>query len=465
MNTYDLLKQIDITEIISNYIKLENTFDPEDNRALCPFHADKNPSLSINTLKQVYYCFGCKAGGNALTFVKEIENISSNEALQIIANIAGIKTDIGNLEVLTEVSNYYKERLKEVTSYIQERKLQFGIATELELGYSGSDAFELLKKFPTYKEKLIEFGLLQQKYKDTPQELSFSTFTNRLMFPIKNHLGVVGFVGRTLVNHEIKYINCIDNQYFKRRMTLYGLYKAKKEIQIVNHAILVEGLIDVGRMWEHKYFNTVASLGTGLTEEQVLLLKRYTSRVKLLYDGDEAGYKASIKATLLFITLGFEVRVFFFQENEDPDSFLSKGGSFNAIKMIKGEEILKTHIGKEAFIAAVQKYPDLVDDKYFHLYNLEKRNVVSEPIKTLKPNIKINSTPIFHLTLLINAFPHLGETLSKSHLDSISEAQENPSISKLIFNKNPYEDVKDPRSALNTILKQWKKENEKVTQT
>ena len=462
MNTYDILKQVNITEILSNYIKLENTSDPEDHRALCPFHADKNPSLSINTFKQVYYCFGCKAGGNALTFVKDIENISGNEALQIIASIAGIKTDITGLNVLNQVSEYYKERLGEVSDYIQERKLQYGIANELELGYSGSDAFELEHHFSSHKEKLIEFGLLQQKYKDTPQELSFSTFMSRLMFPIKNHLGVIGFAGRTLVNHDIKYINCIDNQYFKRRTTLYGLHKAKDNIQLLNFAILVEGLLDVGRMWEHKYINTVASLGTGLTEEQALLLKRYTNKIKLFYDGDEAGKKATIRATLLLVTFGFDVKAFFLQPNEDPDSYLLKNDTISDVFQISGEDVLKTHVSKEDFITAIQKHSDLVDDKYFHLYNLEKRNVVSEPIKTLKPNRKIKSTPTFHLTLLIDAFPHLEEILSDSHLNAISEAYENPNISKLIFDKNPYQNIKDPEKILYQILKQWKEPNEKV---
>jgi len=465
MNTYNILKQVDIVEILSNYIKINDTSDPEDNRALCPFHADKNPSLSINTIKQVYYCFGCKAGGNALTFVKDIENISSDEALQIVANIAGIKTDIGDLEILTKVSEYYGGRLEEVSNYIQERNLQFGVASYLELGYSGDDAFELEHQFPTNKDKLIKFGLLQQKYKDTPQELSFSTFTNRLMFPIRNHLGVVGFAGRTLVNHDIKYINCIDNQYFKRRTTLYGLHKAKDNIQLLNFAILVEGLLDVGRMWEYKHFNTIASLGTGITEEQISLLKRYTNKVKLLYDGDEAGYKASIKATLLFIVYGFEVKTFFFQKDEDPDSYLLKHKSFENVSMIPGEEVLKAHISKEDFIKATQKNPDLVDDKYFRLYNLEKRNVVSEPIKTLKPNRKIESTPTFHLTLLIDAFPELEKHLSKSHLDAISKAHENPNISKLIFHKNPYQYVTQPEEVLIQILEQWKEPNEKVTKT
>lgn len=458
MSPYELIKNVKIEEIISKYITFEDDSNSDDIRAICPFHLDSNPSFSINANKQVYYCFGCKRGGNVITFIRDIENISKEEAIQYLQKLLGIETSIEDFELLTEISKYYQQKLPEILPYLEKRKLNTGIGEDLGLGFSGLDSFELYKKFPNYKEKLIEYGLIYVKYEGTPNELIYSAFTNRLMFPVENHLGIIGFVGRALGEQENKYMNSIENKYFKRRTTLYGLQKAKDYIKEQNQAILVEGLIDVGRAWKIGYRNTVASLGSALTEEQALLLKRYSKRVTIFYDGDQAGYMASVKAALQLMAIGLEFDVVDTPIGEDPDSIFIKNDKDFLFDISNSFDYIKQKVNKEDFLNYVKNLNNasLIDQKFFSLYNLVKENIVSEPIKTLKSSSLIESSPLFHLTLLLDKFPELEEEIDNSVLERTIESREDPNISKILFNKNPYENIKDPDKMLKRILEEIK---------
>lgn len=453
MSPYELIKNVKIEDIISKYITFEDDSNSDDIRAICPFHLDSNPSFSINSTKQVYYCFGCKRGGNVITFIRDIENISKEEAVQYLKNLLGIETTKEDFELLSEVSKYYQSKINEVISYIEKRKLNTGIVEDLQIGFSGLDSFELYKKFPEHKEKLKEYGLIYIKYEDTPNELIYSTFTNRLMFPIENHLGIVGFVGRALGEQENKYMNSIENKYFKRRTTLYGLKKAKDYIKEQNEVILVEGLIDVGRLWKVGYKNTVGAFGTGLTEEQALMIKRYTKRVIVFFDGDSAGYEASKKVALQLMAIGLDFNIVNTPQGEDPDSifFNNKDFSFNISNSF---DYIKQMILKEDFINYVKalKNASLIDTKFFSLYSLVKENMVSEPIISLKSNSLIESSPLFHLTLLLDRFPDLEEDIDNDLLEKTIEAREDSNIAKIIFSKNPYYKIKNPEKMLKMIL-------------
>jgi DNA primase len=458
MSPYELIKNVKIEEIISKYITFEDDSNSDDIRAICPFHLDSNPSFSINANKQVYYCFGCKRGGNVITFIRDIENISKEEAIQYLKKLLGIETSIEDFELLTEITKYYQQKLPEIIPYLEKRKLNTGIGEDLQLGFSGLDSFELYKKFPDHKDKLIEYGLVYAKYENTPNELIYSAFTNRLMFPVENHLGIIGFVGRALGEQENKYMNSIENKYFKRRTTLYGLQKAKDYIKEQNQAILVEGLIDVGRAWKIGYRNTVASLGSALTEEQALLLKRYAKRVTIFYDGDQAGYMASVKAALQLMAIGLEFDVVDTPIGEDPDSIFIKNDKDFLFDISNSFDYIKQKVNKEDFLNYVKNLNNasLIDPKFFSLYNLVKENIVSEPIKTLKSNSLIESSPLFHLTLLLDKFPELEEEIDNSVLERTIESREDPNISKILFNKNPYENIKDPDKMLKRILEEIK---------
>jgi len=458
MLPYELIKNVKIEEIISKYITFEDDSNHSDIRAICPFHLDTDPSFSINADKQVYYCFGCKRGGNVITFIRDIENISKEEAVQYLKKLLGIETSIEDFELLSEIAQYYQQKLPEIIPYLEKRKLNTGIGEDLGLGFSGLDSFELYKKFPDHKAKLIEYGLVYSKYEGTPNELIYSAFTNRLMFPVENHLGIIGFVGRALGEQENKYMNSIENKYFKRRTTLYGLQKAKDYIKDQNEAILVEGLIDVGRAWKVGYRNTVASLGSALTDEQSLILKRYSKKVIVFYDGDEAGYRASTKAALQLMSIGLDFNVVETPVGEDPDSIFIKNDKDFLFDISNSFDYIKQKINKEDFTNYVKnlKNASLIDSRFFSLFNLVKENMISEPIKSLKPNGLIESSPLFHLTLLLDRFPELEEEIDNIILEKTIEAREDSNISKMLFSKNPYENIKEPNKMLERILKEMK---------
>jgi DNA primase len=442
MNTYQILREVDILEVITDYIKINTSTDPTDIRALCPFHNDKNPSLSIDNNKQVYYCFGCHAGGNALTFIQEIENVSKEVALQILIKKAGIEIEqLPELDLLSDINDYYKSQLSEVSSYIHERELQYGIAKDLELGYSGEDAFDLAKNFQGHIETLAKLGLLQVKYKGTPQELVVSTFTNRLMFPIRTELGVIAFTGRTLIGHDSKYINNHETEHFKRRKILYGFHKAKEFIKSYDFALLVEGFLDVGRAWSKGYAGTVSSLGTGITEEQVNLLGRVTKNVYICLDGDDAGKRATKKTLFEFMKAGFNVNVIELPDKEDPDSYFLK---YDEIPDgIEGVQYLKEKVSEEDF----RKFLDTIDDydripqKYFSIYNIMKENITKSPVKKFNVSKVINSDPLFQLALLLEADPTLHNEVDSEILDKIMEKQSDPGVIKIIKTMNPYANI------------------------
>jgi len=458
MTNYELIKSTKIEDIIAKYISFEDDSNTSDIRAICPFHLDTDPSFSINTDKQVYYCFGCKRGGNVITFIKEIEGISKEEAIVYLKNLLGIETSIEDFELLKEVSIYYHEKLPEVLDYLSKRKLNTGIAEELYLGFSGNDNFELAKKFPNSIDKLKEYGLLYSKYEGTPNELIYSNFTNRLMFPIENHLGVIGFVGRALGEQENKYINSIENKYFKRRTTLYGLKKAKDYIVREKRAILVEGLTDVGRLWKMDFRNTVGSFGTGLTEEQALILKRHTKEVLVFYDGDSAGYQATAKVALQLMAVGLNFEIVKTPKGEDPDSIFINNNKDFLFEIDDSFSYIKQNIIKEDFINYVKHLKDasLIDNKFFSLYSLVKENIISKPIRSVKPSTLIDSSPLFHLTLLLDRFPEFEEMIDNSLLERTIESREDCEISKILFSKNPYQNVKEPEKLLERILKEIK---------
>lgn len=458
MSPYELIKNVKIEDIISKYISFEDDSNSSDIRAICPFHLDSNPSFSINAEKQVYYCFGCKRGGNVITFIRDIENISKEEAIQYLKKLLGIETSIEDFELLEKIAQYYQEKLPEIIPYLEKRKLNTGIGEDLKLGFSGVDSFELYKKFPDHKSKLVEYGLVYIKYENTPNELIYSAFTNRLMFPVENHLGIIGFVGRALGEQENKYMNSIENKYFKRRTTLYGLQKAKDYIKEQNEVILVEGLIDVGRLWKVGYRNTVASLGSALTDEQALLLKRYAKKVIIFYDGDFAGYEASKKAALQLMAVGIDFNVVETPLGEDPDSIFLKNDKDFLFNIMNPIDYIKQKINKEDFINYVKSLKDasLVAPNFFSEFNLVKENMISEPIKTLKSGSLIESSPLFHLTLLLDRYPELEEEIDNDILEKTIEAREDSNISKILFSRNPYDNIKDPDKLLERILKEIK---------
>lgn len=310
---------------------------------LCPFHNEKTPSFSVSPSKNIYKCFGCSAGGNVVQFVMDHEHISFPEALRQLAKKYQIDIAEEN-DTLYDEKEAEKESLYSITelgkkfffdtlwnstegndialSYFEERMFSHATIKQFELGYSPrqKDAFTQYARSLGYKMEYLEkTGLSISK-----EYGAVDRFRNRVIFPIHNVSGrIVGFGGRILGSDKTlaKYLNSPESDIYHKSNILYGLFFAKKEIIVQDNCFLVEGYTDVISLHQAGVSNVVSSSGTSLTTEQIRLIRRYTRNITILYDGDEAGIKASFRGIDLILQEGMNVRIVLFPDGQDPDSF------------------------------------------------------------------------------------------------------------------------------------------------
>ena len=349
-----VLNSVDIVEIISDYLSLRKS--GSNYKALCPFHRERNPSFSVSPTKQMFYCFGCQAGGNVFTFLMKHENMTFSEAVKALAERAGIElpaADRGEEAKTLSILNlngiaadFFHRCLvsgkagEKARQYLGRRKVQKDIIDRFQLGYapSGDGLLDEVRKGNFPQEILRESGLLTS---DKGQVF----FRQRIILPIFNPRGkVIGFGARVLGDSLPKYINSPETPVYHKSKNLYGLNLAREGIRSQGKAIVVEGYFDMIRAYQNGIKNVVASLGTALTESQVSLLRRYTKEVVMLYDADTAGVEATLRGLDLFIENGFRVSIVALPRGEDPDSFLLKRG-------------------KEVFAKEVSKAKNLLDYK------------------------------------------------------------------------------------------------------
>lgn len=332
----------DIVDVIQGYIPLKRV--GSNYRGLCPFHNDTKPSLYVSQPKQIYKCFACGKAGNVIGFVTDFEKVSFIEAVKKLAQRAGIqipdyeKTKVVNtkreqlLTVYRSATDFFSESLfaygQDVLDYLKQRSFAPETAKELQLGYALNSEKALLNHLlkEGYSVSLLKDSGLFANYSGGLSDL----FKDRLMFPIHNSLGeVIAFGGRIIEPKAGvgKYINSPGTELYTKGKELYGIYKTKYNISKANTAIICEGYFDFLRLYTNGFTNSVASLGTSLTEEQIYLLARFCNRVIILYDGDAAGIKAAVRAGLLCLSRGMEANVAILPESEDPDSLILKQGS------------------------------------------------------------------------------------------------------------------------------------------
>lgn len=331
----------DIVDVISGYIALKRAGNSY--RGLCPFHNDSHPSLNVSQQKQIYKCFACGKAGNVITFVQDYEKLSFIEALKKLAARVGItipdrdKTKVVSskrellLQVYKMAKDFYTNNLFEhgmhVLDYLKQRQISPETAKSLDLGYA-------LNSNSGLKNYLLKEGISTQTLKESGlfgvyQGNIVDQFKERLMFPIHSNISeVIAFGGRILDNNSEggKYINSPGTELYTKGKELYGLFKTKYDIGKADYALVCEGYMDFLRLYECGIVNSVASLGTSLTEDQIYLLGRYTQNIYMLYDGDLAGQKAALRAALLILSKGFNPKIVLLPENEDPDSFLLNFG-------------------------------------------------------------------------------------------------------------------------------------------
>ena len=335
----------DIIEVISGYVPLKKR--GKSFLGLCPFHQEKTPSFTVSAEKQMYYCFGCGAGGNVFTFVMQLEKVSFVEAVRTLAERAGIQVEERSQSIAgqTEYERLYNAcrwaalhfynnltptvEGKMALEYFRHRGFTEETVQKFGLGYSMHSWDDLVKEG---QKEGIDIATLEQAGLVVKREETsghYDRFRGRAMFPIFSAQGrVIGFGARKLREDDNlgKYINSPETPIYDKSRTLYGLFQAKDAIRQKESAILVEGYADLISVFQAGIENVVASSGTALTEEQIKTIGRYAKQVTLVYDADSAGSKATMRGVDLVIEGGLEVRVAELPQGEDPDSFVRKQG-------------------------------------------------------------------------------------------------------------------------------------------
>lgn len=333
----------DIVDVISGYVRLQKK--GSSYFGLCPFHNEKSPSFSVSRSKQMYYCFGCGAGGNVFTFIMEYENYSFLEALKMLADRAGVelpemeyskeqkeKADLRAtiLEMNKLAAKYFYAQLKSANGkvahdYLTNRELSEETITAFGLGYSNKYSDDLFKylKMKGYSEELIrQAGLVNVDEKHG----AYDKFWNRVMFPIMDvNNRVIGFGGRVMGDGKPKYLNSPETLVFDKSRNLYGLNRARTSRK--PYFLICEGYMDVISLHQAGFTNAVASLGTALTTGHASLIKRYVNEVYLTYDSDEAGTKAALRAVPILRDAGISAKVIRMEPYKDPDEYIKNLGA------------------------------------------------------------------------------------------------------------------------------------------
>ena len=346
----DLLNRTDIVDVVSSRVQLKKT--GKNFSACCPFHKEKTPSFSVSPDKQFYYCFGCGAGGNALGFIMDHDNLDFPQAVEDLAKAAGMEvpreqgvkgqkprqpTDSPLYPLLTAAAEFYRQALKNhptrkaAVDYLKGRGLSGEIARDFGLGFAPPGWDNLYKHLSsdTLQQKvMIDAGLLIENAETGKR---YDRFRDRVMFPIRDSRGrVIAFGGRVLGDDKPKYLNSPETPVFHKGQELYGLFEARKYNRNLDEIIVVEGYMDVIALAQQGLRNAVATLGTATSEEHLKRLFRVVPNVLFCFDGDQAGRNAAwraLEATLSSLQDGRRARFLFLPEGEDPDTLVRSEGT------------------------------------------------------------------------------------------------------------------------------------------
>lgn len=372
----DIRSGNDIVDVIGQYVKLRRT--GASYVGLCPFHNEKTPSFSVNREGQYFHCFGCGVGGDVIGFIMKYGNYSYLDALKVLAERinyalpeAELSADIAKKRELKQnlyeihkiAARFYYENLiseggKNAVEYLDKRQVRTGIRRKFGLGYSpiGKGAlYNELKKKGFSDETILKSGLVYKK----DNGAYFDKFFNRLMFPIIDVYGnIIGFGGRILGDGQPKYLNSPETEIFNKSRNLYNLNNAKAAK--VRELILVEGYMDAISIYQAGFHNVVASLGTAFNENHSKVMKAYADSVILLFDSDEAGVKAVLRAIPVLENAGLKIKVLQVHNAKDPDEFIKKFGAEEFGELLKGA---KNHIIFQAEQIHKKYNMESLDDK------------------------------------------------------------------------------------------------------
>lgn len=411
-----IVEKADIVNIISQYVKLEKKGN--NYIGLCPFHDDKNPSMSVSPQKKVFKCFSCGVGGDVITFVSRIKNISINDAMKEVGATVGITVTLSQKDIEFQKNSKYYTILKEASqlftfylhntdegkeglTYLYNRKLNDEIINRFNIGLTSDN--EMLYKTLVNKNVLpldmIEVGLVRgdSQYHDV--------FKNRIMFPLKDLDGnIVGFSGRKYKPDDpsdSKYVNTRETIVFKKGDILYNYSDAIQEIKTRNFVYLYEGFMDVIASVRANVVNAVASMGTSLTQNQIAALKRLTNNVIVCYDSDGPGTIATIKAIELLLSNNMNVSVVRIPNGKDPDEYIFQKGAeelYNVLthNIISAIDFVMDYEKKSFSLNNINDI-EIYKNRIFDYLHLIKSNVIIEnTLKRLASELKLNVESLYN---------------------------------------------------------------------
>ncbi|NLO22067.1 MAG: DNA primase [Syntrophomonadaceae bacterium] len=350
----DISQRIDIVDIVSETIKLTR----KGNRywGLCPFHEEKTSSFSVTPDKNLFYCFGCHAGGNIFTYIMKRDGLDFTEAVEMLAGRAGVTLELSNrnrkedgtrkrvLEVNQAAAQFFNQMLlssqnKLAIDYIKGRGINLDTISQFQLGYA-LDSWNALEEYLLKKGYAQQYIKMSGLIKRSSNDRYYDLFRKRIVFPIGSYDGkVVGFGGRVMDDSLPKYLNTPETDIYSKRKHLYGLHQARETIRKENQVLLVEGYMDCIKMHQNGIKNCVATLGTAFTIEQGVLLRRYAEAVIIIYDGDEAGQRETVRTAQVLQEQDLKVEILTLPSGKDPDDYLELYGKEEFLRYIQNNKI------------------------------------------------------------------------------------------------------------------------------
>ncbi|HDK3410433.1 TPA: DNA primase [Staphylococcus aureus] len=355
----EIKDKTDILDLVSEYVKLEKR--GRNYIGLCPFHDEKTPSFTVSEDKQICHCFGCKKGGNVFQFTQEIKDISFVEAVKELGDRVNVAVDIeatqsnSNVQIASDdlqmiemhelIQEFYYYALtktvegEQALTYLQERGFTDALIKERGIGFAPDSSHfchDFLQKKGYDIELAYEAGLLSRNEENFSY---YDRFRNRIMFPLKNEQGrIVGYSGRTYTGQEPKYLNSPETPIFQKRKLLYNLDKARKSIRKLDEIVLLEGFMDVIKSDTAGLKNVVATMGTQLSDEHITFIRKLTSNITLMFDGDFAGSEATLKTGQHLLQQGLNVFVIQLPSGMDPDEYIGKYGNDAFTAFVKNDK-------------------------------------------------------------------------------------------------------------------------------
>lgn len=398
----EIKDKTDILDLVSEYVKLEKR--GRNYIGLCPFHDEKTPSFTVSEDKQICHCFGCKKGGNVFQFTQEIKNISFVEAVKELGDRVNVAVDIeatqsnSNVQIASDdlqmiemhelIQEFYYYALtktvegEQALTYLQERGFTDALIKERGIGFAPDSSHfchDFLQKKGYDIELAYEAGLLSRNEENFSY---YDRFRNRIMFPLKNAQGrIVGYSGRTYTGQEPKYLNSPETPIFQKRKLLYNLDKARKSIRKLDEIVLLEGFMDVIKSDTAGLKNVVATMGTQLSDEHITFIRKLTSNITLMFDGDFAGSEATLKTGQNLLQQGLNVFVIQLPSGMDPDEYIGKYGNDAFTAFVKNDKKSFAHY-KVSILKDEIAHNDLSYERYLkelsHDISLMKSSILQQ---------------------------------------------------------------------------------------